>query len=186
MNIYCNLIICFDFFWKVTHADTSYKKIQIDGNKVEHWRHTEGDLAVMKCVTNLNDYPVIVWTKDGRVRDRIQLIKKHNKLHNPFSNSFFQPVPRGMRILEIVNRGNSFLEVPRMSLRDEGNYTCAVSHEFGYAKKMFRVCIISKLILCFNPFSHSSRHVQNNLFFFCFLEPGVKEDCPRWWYNWNY
>lgn len=45
---------------------------------------------------------------------------------------------------EFINKGNSFLEIPKLSLRDEGNFTCAVSNEFGYAKKMYRLCVISK------------------------------------------
>ncbi|ODN01985.1 Hemicentin-2 [Orchesella cincta] len=125
----------FSYRPRITRPDSSHDRIKIDGEAVEHWRHTEGDLAVMKCITDLNDYPIISWRKDGR------------------------PAPTGTRVYEFINKGNSFLEIPRVALKDEGNYTCSVSHELGYATKQYRICVIKR---------------------------GVKEDCPRWWYNWNY
>jgi len=43
-------------------------QLRIDGEPSEHWRTRAGERVMFRCVTGLSDYPVIVWTKDGKVR----------------------------------------------------------------------------------------------------------------------
>jgi hypothetical protein len=96
---------------------------------------------MLKCITGNEgggggDYPIFMWRKEG------------------------QPLPPyEAKHIQLLSRGNSFLEIPRAGLRSEGNYTCTVTGGAGggIARKTFRLCVVA---------------------------PKKKEDCPGWWYNW--
>ncbi|OXA50005.1 neural cell adhesion molecule L1 [Folsomia candida] len=109
-------------------------RLQIDGGPEESWKRMTGENIMFRCITGLKDYPVFSWLKDGK------------------------PLPRDVIKYQLISNGNSFLEIPKTSIKSEGSYTCTVSNDFGVARKVFKLCVIA---------------------------PGVKEDCPGWWYSWS-
>lgn len=42
-------------------------RLQIDGQPQETWKTNMGDRIMFRCITGQNDYPIFVWTKDGKV-----------------------------------------------------------------------------------------------------------------------
>jgi len=108
--------------------------LKIDGEPEEAWKRNVGENIMFRCITGLKDYPIFVWKKDGK------------------------PLPREAIKYQLISNGNSFLEIPRTSVKSEGNYSCTVSNDSGVARKVFKLCVIA---------------------------PGVKEDCPGWFYRWS-